>query len=125
MNVPLTMPFTLALISGLTLVLAWPIRQRLRGKRKQPINALHAGRVSALAKTSSLVGGVMLGLNSGLVTFFVTRSVVPGFGILLPALLAVAASAALLAAGLIAERWCSLPPDDPNAEATEPGELIG
>lgn len=111
-NIPFSLAITLVLISVLTLALAWPIRQRLRGKRTQPLDMLHAGRVSALAKTTSLVGGIMLGVTIGFVYFFLTRAVIPEFPILAPALVAVAGSVIMVIAGLVAERWCTLPPDD-------------
>lgn len=70
---------------------------------------LHAVRVLALAKACSLSGSLLGGGAAAVVLFLLTRPVLAES--LLPAALAAfGAAAVLVAAGLVAESWCALPP---------------
>ncbi|WP_185714900.1 DUF3180 family protein [Gulosibacter macacae] len=136
---------TLLATAIVTLAIAWPVRRytaamrRVRelrrresaldpdaldaaaraasGKRVNPERAVFA---LALAKASALGGAVFLGAAIGIAGMIVTR---PGgfFGIE-QTLLAGGCALVLLVAGLLAEFWCVLPPEDGDAEQTSNGE---
>lgn len=113
---PLSLGIALALLGVVLLLLAWPVRQAARGKRR--IDYRHATSVLGFAKASSLVGALLTGAALGALAFFATRAVVAGDAVL--ALVVIAIGAAVeLAAGVLAEHWCVLPPDDED-EATAP-----
>ncbi|WAC66758.1 DUF3180 family protein [Agrococcus sp. SL85] len=106
---PLTLGPALALLAAVLLLVAWPVRQAARGRRR--IDHRHATGVLGLAKASSIVGALLLGAALGALGFFASRAVVAGDAVLA---LAVVGGGALLqlVAGLLAEHWCVLPPDD-------------
>lgn len=123
---PITFPVTLTLAAAIVLTVAWPVRAALRGTRKRPVNALYAARVAMLAKASSISGALLFGFAGGLTYFVLTRSVVPGAGTIGLLVASVIAGAVLLAAGLIAERFCTLPPENPDEDsAPEPAVSHG
>lgn len=106
---PITLGAALAVLGVALLLLAWPVRQAAHGKRR--IGYRHATSVLGLAKASALVGALLAGAALGALAFFATRGVVADDAVL--ALAVVAAGALLqLGAGLVAEHWCVLPPDD-------------
>lgn len=108
----------LALLGAVLLVLAWPVRQAAQGKRR--IDYRHATAVLGFAKASSIVGALLAGAALGALGFFVSRAVVAEEAVL--ALVVVAVGAAVqLTAGLVAERWCVLPPDDEDDVAVRAG----
>jgi hypothetical protein len=106
---PVTLGPALAVLGGVLLLVAWPVRQAARGKRR--IDYRHATSVLGFAKASSTVGALLAGAALGAVAFFASRAVVADGAILA---LAAGAGGALvqLVAGLLAEHWCVLPPDD-------------
>jgi Protein of unknown function (DUF3180) len=112
----MTLGIALALLGGVLLLLAWPVRQAARGKRR--IDYRHATSVLGFAKSNAVVGALLAGAALGALGFFSTRAVVAGDAVL--ALAVIAGGAAVeLAAGIIAEHWCVLPPDDED-DATAP-----
>jgi hypothetical protein len=104
------------MIAGLAvavLVVAWPVRRWNAGERDRPINPLRAARTVALAKAAALAGAVLTGGWLGYVGValpFVTLQSQPGR--VLASAAVVAASIGLTVAGLVAERWCMIPPED-------------
>ena len=58
----------------------------------------------------------MFGFGIGITLFLLTRSVVPAADTVWLALATAIGAALLLAGGLVAEAFCTLPPDDPEAE---------
>ncbi len=118
---PLTLPATLLAVGIIVVVLAWPIRQSTRGKRTgRPVNPFVAMRVAVLAKASSLSGALMLGGGLGIVLYLLSRSVFPAVTSVWLAVATVVGAAVLLAGGLVAEHFCTLPPgNDPD----NPGEV--
>ena len=100
----------------IVVVLAWPIRRAVRGTSKQRVDPFRAMRIAALAKASSLVGALVLGFGVGLALFLLTRAVVPSLGNVWLALATAIGAGLLLAGGLIAEWFCTLPPDDPETD---------
>ncbi|HEU5223411.1 MAG TPA: DUF3180 domain-containing protein [Candidatus Lumbricidophila sp.] len=119
---PWTLALTLAVVAVLVLVAAWPVRRAVRGERRRAIDPLVASRVVILAKASSLTGAVIVGVGAGALVFFVTRSV-PAAGPIWMSVAVTVGAGAVLAAGLIAESWCTLPPQDP--EADQIGDRVG
>lgn len=111
-----TLGIALAVLGGVLLLLAWPVRQAARGKRR--IDYRHATSVLGFAKANAVVGALLAGAALGALGFFSTRAVVAGDAVL--ALAVIAGGAAVeLAAGIISEHWCVLPPDDED-DATAP-----
>lgn len=116
---PLTFSVTLGVAAVAVLVLAWPIRAAVRGTARTPLNPIVAGRVAMFAKASSLSGGLCTGFAAGLAYFALTRAVPPSGLPVVQFAAGVLAGCVLLVAGLIAERFCTLPPDDPETEVTD------
>jgi hypothetical protein len=77
-----------------------------------------AMRVAVLAKSTSLSGALLLGAGIGITLYLLTRSVVPAVASVWLALGTALGSVVLLGGGLLAEYFCTLPPDDQE----EPGE---
>ncbi|WP_405218474.1 DUF3180 family protein [Agrococcus sp. Ld7] len=111
---PMTLGVALLLLGAVLLVVAWPVRQAAHGKRR--IDYRHATSALGFAKASSLVGAMLGGAALGALAFFLTRSVVATDAVLAVGVVAVG-GLVQLTAGLIAEHWCVLPPDDDDAPA--------
>ena len=109
---PFTLPVALLLITAVLLTLAWRIRQSTRGAWARRVDPFIAMRVAVLAKASSLSGALLLGLGLGIVAYILTRSVIPAVASLWLAIGMALGAAILLAGGLLAEHFCTLPPDD-------------
>ena len=109
---PVTLPVALALITAILLTLAWRIRQSTRGRSGRRVDPFIAMRVAVLAKASSLSGALLLGLGLGIVAYILTRSVIPAVASLWLAIGMALGAGILLAGGLLAEHFCTLPPDD-------------
>lgn len=100
-----------------TLAAAWPIRQWTAGNRDRRVDPLRAARTVALAKASVLTGAVVTGFWGAFALTVLPRVEVPAqTERAVATLLAVVASVALLVAGLLAERWCRIPPEDDNRD---------
>ncbi|SJM59684.1 DUF3180 family protein [Gulosibacter sp. 10] len=135
---------TLLVMAVVVLVVAWPVRRYTQALRraldaraepggedaaKSEAAAREAARLRvdpfwatfavALAKAGSMAGSLFAGCGAAVIAWLATRTVVGG-GVAEPVFAAVA-SAALVVAGLVAESWCALPPDDGAEEgAAEP-----
>jgi hypothetical protein len=116
---PISLPITLAAIAALVVAFAWPIRQVTNGTAKAPVNPFVAMRVAVLAKSSSLSGALLFGAGMGILLYILTRSVLPAVASVWLAVATVVAAALLLAGGLVAEYFCTLPPDDHEDERGE------
>lgn len=110
---PLSLAGALVLIAVVLLLMARPVRQAAAGERR--IDPFYATRVVVLAQSSAFAGAVLAGGSAGIVLFLLTRAVV-SVGSTLTAAGTVVAALALVAAALVVEHWCSLPPDDPTEE---------
>lgn len=91
-----------------------PLRDERAPKRVDPLAAV---RVLALAKASSLSASVLGGGAAAVLVFVLTRPVI-GEPLLGPGIAGVVGPSVLLAAGLLAESWCVLPPDDREGAAS-------
>ena len=83
--------------------------------RKVPgahVDPFYATRVVVLAKASSLAGALVTGLAAAILVFLLTRSVLPAVGSLTMAVVTAVGAVVLLAGGLVAEKMCTLPPED-------------
>ena len=112
---PYTLPFTLAVIGVIMVLLAVPVWRAARRRSERRIDPFHATRIVLLAKASAIAGGLLTGAGVGLVAYLLSRSVA-GTGSILMALTTLLGSVVLLAAGLVAEHLCTVPPDDDDEE---------
>jgi hypothetical protein len=76
-------------------------------------------RTAVLAKACSLSGALVFGFGVGITLFLLTRSVVPAADTVWLAFATAIGAALLLAGGLVAEAFCTLPPDDTEPEKEE------
>ncbi|GAA4049579.1 MULTISPECIES: DUF3180 domain-containing protein [Agromyces] len=113
---PLSLAITLVGVGALVLAFAWPIRQAVRGTATRRIDPFRAARTAVLAKASSITGALVLGAGVGITAFLLTRSVLPAASTVWTAVATAAGAALLLAAGLVAEHFCTIPPDEPDEE---------
>ena len=116
---PLSLPVTLVGVAALVVAFAWPIRRAVKGKATKHLDPFRAMRTAVLAKACSLSGSLVLGFGIGITLFLLTRSVVPPAGTVWLALATAVGAALLLAGGLLAEAFCTLPPDDTEPEKEE------
>lgn len=116
---PLSLPVTLTGVAIMVVALAWPIRRAVKGKTTKHLDPFRAMRTAVLAKACSLSGALVLGFGIGITLFLVTRSVLPSAETVWLALATAIGAALLLAGGLIAEYFCTLPPDDTETEKEE------
>ena len=116
---PLSLPITLVGVAALVVAFAWPIRRAVKGKATKHLDPFRAMRTAVLAKACSLSGALVLGFGLGITLFLLTRSVVPPAGTVWLAFATAIGAAILLAGGLVAEAFCTLPPDDTEPEKEE------
>lgn len=109
---PVTFSATLIAVAAIVVGFAIPIRRAVTGKAQRMIDPFRAMRVVVLAKACSLVGGLLIGVTVGALGFLLTRPVMPAVGSTWLTIAALAASAILLVAALVAEHLCTLPKDD-------------
>lgn len=109
---PLTISVVLALIAVIVAAMAWPVRKVSRGVPGARVDPFYAARVVVLAKASSLTGAILGGAGIGILVHLSSRTVLPGVGSLLLAGAMALAAIMLIAGGLLAEHWCTIPPDD-------------
>lgn len=107
---PVSLPITLIAIAAIVIILAVPIRRAVLGHSKTRIDPFHATRVAVLAKASSLAGALLTGSGIGILAYELTRPVLPAADSIWLAVVATCGAAVLLAAGLVAEHMCTLPP---------------
>jgi hypothetical protein len=123
MNMPKLRPeyslgLTLLLVAAAAIALAVPVRRATRGTPVRPIDPFYATRVVVLAKASALGGALIAGVGLGFVLELILRSGEPGSDAYLRVLSVLGGGLVLLAAGLIAEFLCTVPPpndEDPDA----------
>jgi hypothetical protein len=115
-NRPPPLPWTVVLGTGAlalaVLAAGWEVRRTVRGRAARPVSPLVAARAAVLAKAGAYGGALLAG-------WYVAQGLV-----LLPdlvgerrerfvvAAVATAAAVALAVAGLVAQRWCRVPPPD-------------
>lgn len=124
---PVLVPWTTLVVGvvlgGVVLAAGWAVRQvRLGRRRMDPTRAV---RTAVLGQASAYAGAVLAGVYSGYaLTLLPDWSHVPRREAAIAAGLAALGGAVMLAAGVIAEWWCRIGPDDeddPGADAAEAG----
>ncbi len=115
---PITIGVVLALIGIIAVILALPVRRVARREPNARVDPFYATRVVAIAKASSLIGALLGGGALGIALFLVTRAVTAGSSLVM-ALASLGGAVVLVVGGLVAERMCTITPDDdePNEEA--------
>jgi hypothetical protein len=117
---PTTLALALAVIGILDIFLALPIRRAMRDRHRPRVDPFYATRVAVLAKASSISGSLIAGAALGILVFLSSRSVL-AVGSIWMAVATLVGAVVLLVAGLIAESFCSIPPDDEDKrEITDP-----
>jgi hypothetical protein len=113
---PVSLTVVLVLIGLGLIYFAVPVYRTARGTATKPVDPFYATRVVVLAKASSVGGALFLGGAISVLVFVLTRPVVPAVGSIAVTVAAVVGAVVLLVAGLVAERMCTLPPDDENSD---------
>ena len=113
---PLSLPITLTGVGALVVAFAWPVRRAVKGKATKHLDPFRAMRTAVLAKACSLSGSLVFGFGLGITVFLLTRSVVPSPETVWLAFATAIGAGLLLAGGLVAEAFCTLPPDEPETE---------
>ena len=120
---PITLGVALVFIGVIIPAMAWPVRKLTRATddspKSAPVDPFYATRVLLLAKAGALTGAVLAGIGLGIVGFVVTRAVL-AFTPLVLTLISVVGGVVLSVGGVIAERWCQVPPAD--SDGLEEGE---
>ena len=111
-----TAPTGVGLLAVVVLVTALGLRSRLDRPEKRP-HPLSMARMAVLGKASAHVGPVVGGLYAGyLLVLLPDLEIAARRDRAVLCLVAVLASAALSAAGLLLERTCRVPPPDVDAD---------
>jgi len=128
---PITFAAVLIVLAVAVVAVAVPVRRVAKGRtdaegRPATVDPFYATRVLALAKSAILVGALLAGGTLAILVYFFSRPVV-NEGSVVPAILGFAASAAVLAAGILAEEMCRIPPadHDDRPDDAEPQPLDG
>ncbi|KGJ78546.1 hypothetical protein GY21_06890 [Cryobacterium roopkundense] len=124
---PVTLPLTLVAMAAIVVVLAWRVRRSTRRRGARRMDPFWAMRVAVLSKASSLSGVLLLGAGLGIVVYILTRTVVAAMPSLWLAIATAVGALLLLVGGLLAEYFCTLPPDkDPTKSGDKPnGDVPG
>lgn len=109
---PITLGVALALIGVLVVLGALPVFRVARGVAGARVDPFYATRIVLLAKASSLTGAILTGFAGAVLVFLLSRSVVASAGSVTMAIVTLVGAAVLLAGGLVAEKMCTLPPED-------------
>jgi hypothetical protein len=117
---PITLGVALVLIGVIIVAMAWPVRRVARRVKGARVDPFYATRVVVLAKASSLGGALLAGAGIGILGYLLTRSVLPAVGSITMAAVTAGGAVLLLAAGLIAEYMCTIPPDDDESQRGVP-----
>jgi len=117
----LTLSVTLVLIAVIVVVLALPVRRATRGSRssdsgrrpaqKRRVDPFYATRVVLIAKASAVAGAILAGAGVGVLVELLTRPV-SAASTVWGAVAMLVAAVLVLVAGLVAESWCTVPPED-------------
>jgi len=121
LRVEYTFAVTIGLIALVIVILAVPVYRATHGPMRQPIDSFYATRVLALAKASSLAGALLVGLGLGLALDLLIRSSTTTGDLVARDLAALGSAILLLAAGLVAEFLCRVPPQDDDDDHPERG----
>lgn len=121
---PISLPITLVAVAAGIIGLAVPVRRRVTGQRRAPLSPFYAVRVAVLAKSCSLTGSLLVGVGIGIIVHLMSRPFV-NWTLLWPGIAQAVGSLILMVAGLVAERMCTLPPDNKDTSPVSPPETAG
>lgn len=108
----LWIPLPPVLAALVLLALGWQVRQ-LRDHKPSSIRPASAPVVAAAAKAGSVVGALVSGYYLGFLPLLATEAGLPGLlSLVLRSLLCAAGYVALMAVGMVVERWCRIELDD-------------
>ena len=108
---PVTLGLTLTVMAAIVVTLAWRVRRSSRRRGTRRMDPFWAMRVAVLSKASSLSGSLLLGVALGIIAYILTRTVVAAIPSLWLAIGTAIGALLLLVGGLVAEYFCTLPPD--------------
>jgi len=109
---PVTLAIALSLIGILVLLAAIPVYRSVIRAAQRAIDPFYATRVVLLAKASSLTGALLGGALAAFLIFLLSRPVVAAVGSVSIAIFTTVGAIVLLVGGLVAEKMCTLPPED-------------
>jgi hypothetical protein len=112
---PFTLGAVLALLGVFIVLLALPVYRVVRKSPGARVDPFYATRVVLLAKASSLAGSLVSGLSTGALIYLLTRSVSPAVGSVAMSISTLVGAVVLLIGALIAEKMCTLPPEDDDS----------
>jgi Protein of unknown function (DUF3180) len=116
--VPVLHPSSLATMGAVvvfTLVLGLRVRRWRNGRRDKPLNPLLAARTLVLAQASAYAGALIIGWHAGLlVDQLELLAYRPAGSVLWQVLAMMGAGLVMVIVGLVVERFCKLPPEDPD-----------
>ena len=115
--VPWTAPVGVLVLAAVVLAAAREVRRSVLGRRAGRLDPLLAARIVVLAKASSYVGAVLTGWYAAQAVVVLPALVGERRSRFTLALLTAGACLLLAAAGVVAQRWCRRPPEDPEAGA--------
>ncbi|MCU6480360.1 hypothetical protein QO003_002681 [Arthrobacter silviterrae] len=119
---PLSSLATMGLIVAVCLILGFKVRRWRDGNRNKHLDPLLAARTLVLAQACAYAGAVLLGWHAGiLLDQLPTISLRPDLAVIWHIVVMMGGGAAMVAAGLVVERFCKLPPEDTDA-APKPRE---
>ena len=75
-NLPVTLAVALAVIGGIVVTMAVPIRRMTRAANAPRVDPFYATRVVMLAKACAVTGSLLAGVGIGVLAYLLTRSVV-------------------------------------------------
>lgn len=117
---PLSLGITLLFVALVVFAVSLPIRRVTRGHAGPIRDPFWAARVVVFAQACAIAGAVLAGVTGGILAFVFWRAAPVETSTLIPTIFAFGASVALLVAGLLAEFFCVLPPDDHDHDAGDP-----
>ena len=116
---PYPLAGALLVLAVAVVAVAVPVRRVARGEPGARVDPFYATRVLVLAKTAGVAAAGLAGLFGGALAFISTRPVVVD-ELLWQSIAGLAASAALLVTGIIAEGMCRIPPRDEDDRGSGP-----
>lgn len=105
---------TMGGVSALTLAMGIRVRRYTQGKLKSRLDPIAAARTLILAQASAYAGTLIAGWHVGIAAQLLGAT---GFGsaAVRSSLLMIGAGVVMVIVGLIVEKFCKVPPDDPSS----------
>ncbi|MBD8079123.1 DUF3180 domain-containing protein [Cellulosimicrobium arenosum] len=124
-QVPWIVDVALLALAGVVLWSGWTVRSYQQGKRPS-LDAIRAARTFVLAKAASLTGALLVGwYGAQVLVVLPDLAIEPRRDRAVAAGIAVLCAVVLSVAGLVAERFCQLPPSDGEGGRTRDGARGG